>query len=88
VLLFHSAVREVYEVDGSNQESVMPRRKLTPEECKLVEWRLKWCTEHTERLSESAIDFLISVEDQYRRDGMLSDAQLATIAGIYERLDR
>lgn len=64
----------------------MARRKLAQKERNRVEWILKYCTNEPDKLSESTLDFLISIEAQYKRDGMLSDTQLEALESIYERM--
>ena len=59
------------------------RRPLTEEERKAVEFKFKFLA--GQELSGGDLVKLVSIEDQYQRDGKLSEPQLDLIQKIWER---
>ena len=63
----------------------MSRRELTEEENKLVSWWFKGIAATYGGLSERTAEIAESIEDQWIKDGKLSDPQLETIENIYKQ---
>ena len=64
----------------------MSRRLLTPEETKRAEWIFRWLGREVD-LRSSDMDLLESFEEQFQKDGMLSDKQLNILEDIYNRYE-
>ena len=51
----------------------------------LIEWQLRWIKENADELTEREMELCISFEEQFKRNGTLSDRQLEILEEIYKR---
>jgi hypothetical protein len=61
------------------------RRELTPDEITAVNWWLKGIATDGSRLGERSLEKAASIEEQFKQDGMLSDAQLDLLQKLYNQ---
>ncbi len=70
-------------------EKKSSRRELTPQEKELTDWHFKQMNgELRGQLSDSEARLVSSMEDQYEKDGRLSDKQLKLLADVYRRAEK
>lgn len=70
----------------ASYSSPSPRRFLTVGEIERVEFIFKYLTESVgSDMSESNLEYLISIQSQYKKDGKLSDKQLEVLETIYAK---
>jgi len=52
----------------------------------IVEWQLKYVSEHASELSPGDLEWAIRMEEAYERRGFLTQAQADVLEGIYKKL--
>lgn len=55
------------------------------EDSELIKWQLRWIRENASELTESELTLCASFEEQYNRNGTLSERQMEILEEIYKR---
>ena len=58
---------------------------MTASDADIIKWQLKCLTEHTDEMSTRELELIISFEDQFKRNGRLSERQMEILEEIYTR---
>lgn len=58
---------------------------MTASDSELIKWQLKWLGQNASELSERESELVISFEDQFTRNGRLTERQMEILEEIYKR---
>lgn len=51
----------------------------------IIKWQLRCLQEHTDEMSVRELELIISFEEQFKRNGRLSERQMEILEEIYAR---